>query len=269
MSKNDRDIVLQHARKKLSGQWLHLQIMFILALAGAASFLASFVLLKFGVTAMVVRYPLAIMAAYGVFILLIGVWLWLQREENSLGDIDVVSGLDGIPIRIPTDWGTTVSTSTTPFRQGGDFGGGGAGGAIDGNGAPTNLSSGNFSGGNYSSNYSSGSSSSFDLPGLDADDAIWIVLAVLLLLGGLIAIGYVVWIAPVLFAEVLVDGLLAAGLYKSLKNAGGRFWFTTVLYKTAIPLIVVVVFFSLAGYCVQRAIPEASSIGEAIRIIFQ
>ena len=61
--------------------------MIILGLTGVAAFLTSAVLLRIGMTPMVVRYPVAIAAAYGVFIMLIGLWLWMQRQEPDMDDL--------------------------------------------------------------------------------------------------------------------------------------------------------------------------------------
>lgn len=261
----ERKHALDEARKQLSWQWPRLQIMFILALTGVASFLISWVLLLCGVTQMVVRYPIAIAAGYGVFIALIGIWLWMQRNDVSFDP-----GLPDINIPIPISGGSAGSGGPSGvFGQGGNFGGGGAGGNLEIPADIANVASNpvtastSFSGGSPSS--SGGTGLDFSL---DADDAVWVVLAILALIAGLLAIGYVVYIAPVFFAEVLADSLFAAGLYKSVKGAQGSFWMRTVIWKTIIPAIVVLVFFSLAGYFLQLAVPEASSLGEAIRIIF-
>jgi hypothetical protein len=256
---------LEEARKRLSWQWPRLQIMFILALTGTASFLVSFLLLRIGVTPMVVRYPIAIAVAYFVFIALIGFWLWLQRNDLD-ADIDIIPDLTGVGVPLPdlSDASSVIPSGLS--GQGGDFAGGGAGGSWK---AEMSLPVPHFSASTAGpSSGSSGGGGSFDLSGLDADDAVWIVLAVLALLGGLIAIGYVVYIAPVLFTEVLADSLFAASLYKSVKKARGDLWLSTVVRKTIIPAIVVLVFFTLAGYFVQRAFPETSSLGDAMRIFF-
>jgi hypothetical protein len=231
---------LNSAYNRVHNQWPRLQIMIILGLTGVAAFLTSAVLLRLGVTPMVVRYPIAIAAAYGVFIMLIGFWLWLQREDVDMAE-SVVEVLDFV------DDGRIAST------------GGGGSVNLAGMNTPT-VSSGGGGGG-----------SGIDLPGididLDLDDLIWVVLALVVLIAGLLAIFYIVWIAPVLLTEVLVDGLLAAGLYRRVKGVEGRYWMTTVLKKTAIPAILALVFFSIAGFCVQKIEPEASSIGEAWRLM--
>ena len=54
------------------------QMSLILAATGAAGFVASFVMLHLGVWRMWVRYPLAVLFAYGVFIVLLRVWLLLH-----------------------------------------------------------------------------------------------------------------------------------------------------------------------------------------------
>ena len=59
---------------------LHASI--ILLLTGLAGFLVSFVLLRAGVTAMWLRYPVAILVAYGVFLILLRVWLSLSRPRD-------------------------------------------------------------------------------------------------------------------------------------------------------------------------------------------
>lgn len=232
-----RESVLARALAKVNRRFPRLQIMLILGLTSVAGFFTSFVLLRLGVTQMVIRYPIAIAAAYGVFVMLIGFWLWLQREDTSVlevadrvGNLHIPSG-DG-DMRLPGD---------------GDLGRGVVG---------QNLSGGGGKG---------GGGWDFDLPSLDLDDAIWVVLALVVFLAALAAILYVVWIAPALLAEVLVDGLLAAGLYKTVKGAQGSHWMKTVLRKTAIPAILVLVFFTLGGFFVQKIEPTASSLGEVWR----
>lgn len=238
---------LSSAYNRVHTQWPRVQIMIILGLTGVAAFLTSAVLLRMGVTLMVVRYPVAIAAAYGVFIMLIGFWLWMQRAEPDMDDL-TEGVMDGALRNVDM-------TST------------GGGGQITSTGGSVNLA------GVNSPSVSSSGGSGIDLPGvdvdLDLDDLIWVVIALVVLIAGLLAIFYIVYIAPILLTEVLVDGLLAAGLYKSVKGVEGRHWMTTVLRKTAIPAILALVFFSIAGFCVQKIEPGASSIGEAWRMFSQ
>lgn len=104
----------------------------ILAATGAAGFLASFALLHAGLWRMWLRYPLAVLFAYVVFVLLLR--LWLHYRQNSFGDdvidfnllnADLTGGLSGGP---PND----LPACGTGFGGGGDFGGGGSSGSWGG-----------------------------------------------------------------------------------------------------------------------------------------
>lgn len=218
----------------------------ILLLTGLAGFIASFALLRLGIEAMWLRYPVAILFAYGVFLVLLRVWLWLSRPRNWRLDIDVVD--------------TTVEVVTegadSGFGGGGDFAGGGAGGcwqeSVTSTHSVSSIASTNSSG-------STGFDFDFDI---DLDDA-WILIPVLILLAaGVIAALYVVYIAPALLAEILLDGVLMAGLYKRVKSIEHQHWLRSAIRQTAVPAFVVVVFFTIAGFAMQMAAPDARSIGE-------
>lgn len=234
---------LNEIHERVHRQWPRLQIMLMLAITGSAAFLTSFVLLKLGVTQMVVRYPIAIAVAYGVFILLIGFWLWMQRTDVTAGDVIE----RGSNVHLP-DLG--------PIGPSGGGGNIGSGGGVRSGSAGTPSAPSGSSGG-----------SGFDLPGLDLDDALWVLLLIIVVLAAIVAIFYVVYIAPALLAEVLIDSLLAAGLYKTVKAAEGRHWLKTVLRKTVLPAIFVLICFTVAGFCVQKLEPDAASIGEAYRMM--
>src|ERR1041384_7449317 len=96
----------------------------ILAATGAAGFLVSFALLHMGVTRMWLRYPVAVLAAYGVFLFLLRVWLHLQRHSwtdllpDDLNLTNVDTALDV----------SAHADAVSSFGGGGDFAGAGAGG---------------------------------------------------------------------------------------------------------------------------------------------
>jgi len=187
------------------------------------------------------RFPLAILIAYSVFLVLLAVWLWLQRRSL---DIDP-SVLDFIPS------GSSEHGESFQFGGGGDFGGGGAGGSW----------------GESASSLSSGvprSGSSPQTVGLDLDlEEGWlIVVAIVALVGGLIASFYIIYIAPALLAEILVDGVLVAGLYRRVKPIEQRHWLRAAVRRTLLPALLVALFFTVAGYALQKAIPEAHTMGE-------
>ena len=186
------------------------------------------------------RYPIAIAVAYCVFLLLLALWLWSQRRSV---DIDP-SALD----LIPTEY--TQSEESFQFG-GGDAGGGGAGGSW-GEGA----SSASLEVSSQSSTLSAVG------PDLDLEEGWLLVVAIIALIGGLIASFYLIYIAPVLLAELLVDGVLVAGLYRRVKGVEQRHWLRAAVRQTVLPALLVALFFTLAGYALQRAVPEAHTIGE-------
>ncbi|MBA2341523.1 MAG: hypothetical protein H0V88_14135, partial [Pyrinomonadaceae bacterium] len=94
-------------------------------------------------------------------------------------------------------------------------------------------------------------------------DELWLVVVfVVAILGSLVAAFYVVYIAPALLAEILVDGLLMTGLYKRLKGIEQRHWLRAAIRRTLLPVLLVATLFTIAGYAMQRAAPEARSIGD-------
>jgi hypothetical protein len=207
-----------------------------------AGFLTSFCLLHLGVSRMWLRYPIAILVAYGVFFVLLSLWLWLQR--HGLGDMDL-SALD-----------FTTPNNSSPEEilhfGGGDAGGGGAGGSWAQSVSPSTTPS-SGSGGSISADIG------FDL---DFGEGCLLVIAGLAIVGGLVASLYVIYIAPALLAEILVDGALLAGLYRRVKHIEPGNWFQTALRRTFVPALLSAVFFTVAGVALQKAVPTAQSIGD-------
>jgi hypothetical protein len=218
-----------------------LQVALILSVTGLAGFLTSYILLSSGVLRMWLRYPAAILVAYFVFLVLLALWLWVQRRSFELEPdllVDVVEG---------------VASANEPgaFGGGGDFSDAGSAGTWKSSVASP------------SSGSSGGSGSSSGILDLDLDDGWLIVIAIVAIVGGLIASFYVIYIAPALLAEILVDGALIAGLYKRVKPIEERHWLRAAVRKTAVPALLVTLCFTVVGFSLQKAIPEAHTIGEA------
>jgi hypothetical protein len=88
-------------------------------------------------------------------------------------------------------------------------------------------------------------------------------LAVFAVIGsGFVAAAYVVWIAPALLAEVLLDAGLVVGLHGTLHSIEPRSWLGTTLRRTWRSAVVLVVFMAAFGFVAQTVIPEADSIGD-------
>jgi H+/Cl- antiporter ClcA len=97
---------------------------------------------------------------------------------------------------------------------------------------------------------------------LDLDDGcFWIVIPIAAIVGVGIAMFYVVYFAPVFLAEILVDALLVAGLYKRLQGIEPRHWLLSAVRRTLLPVMLATALFIAAGYLMGRIAPEAHSIG--------
>lgn len=266
---SDRAAAIEKVRTRLtrraSPRW-HMSVM--IALAGGVGFLASYGMLKTGVTIMAIRYPLAVGAGYLALLGLLSIWLrryqlrhdQAGRRRQREGD-DPWSGVDVVDI----PFGLLDAGGDAPegFGGGGGFSGGGAGGRIagvaEGSRAPLGVPShvrspGGGSGGGR------GPSFGLDLGALD--EGAWVLIPAAI--AAAVALGaaiYVVYIAPVLFAELLLDAALSAGLYRRLKGVQGQHWLKSAVRRTAGPAVVAAALLAASGALMQSVYPGASSIG--------
>jgi hypothetical protein len=248
----------------------------ILAATGAAGFVASFLMLRLGLSAMWLRYGLAVLLAYGVFLLLLSVWLLLHRRE-PLSDVwgDLLN-------LTPGDCGGATVVTDAPastFGGGADFGGGGGGGSWDAGvssgmqSAVPRVDAGGVGGGSSGGGGGGGGSgvlSGLDIFDADSEGCVFFLLALALVVAGTLAALYVVYAAPLLLAEILVEGVLLSGLYRGMKRARrarGGDWLGAAFRRTWLAVLLTLVTFSAAGYFLQRAAPRARSIGEAWRMV--
>ncbi|HEV2827859.1 MAG TPA: hypothetical protein VGW76_09660 [Pyrinomonadaceae bacterium] len=217
-----------------------LQVSLLLLITGFAGFLTSFLLLHVGVTRMWVRYPVVILISYVVFLLMLRIWLWFRGRSLDL-DLDPPT-----PDLIVPDVGT--------FDEGVGFSGGDAGGGGAGGSWAESTSS--------STSVSSGDSSGSEVFAVDFEEGCLILIAIVALIAGALACFYVIYIAPALLAEILVDGVLVAGLYRRVRNIEQRHWLLAAVRRTLAPAMLAAVFFAFAGWGLQKAVPEAHTIGQ-------
>lgn len=186
-----------------------MQMSLIVGLTGAAGLLFSFLMLTAGVTSMALRYPLVLLLAYGVFIVLL--WLWLRTKAEDYVDIPDFSG------SVPSGSSDSVCTFE---GGGGSFGRGGASGSFDG---PVSFVP-------LESDSASPLAEATSAVG-DADELAIPLLVILFALGLALASLYVVYAAPMLFAELLVDGALSYALYRRIKTADSPHWLESVVRR--------------------------------------
>ena len=258
--------------------WPRLQMSAITALTGASGFLASWLLLQLGVHRMALRYGLAVLAAYGVFLLLLRVWIHFhQRSLRRDLAGDVAEAVADAALDAVIDGGFQVGTRgagelVRGLRPGGgSSGGAGASTAFEAPATPPAPSALLSTGGRSTSGHSTGGGSGkagFDLsnlvPDLDLDEAIVLVVALAIAFSVLAASIWLVVGAPTLLAELLVDSALAGGLYRKLRQDDTS-WLETALKKTVLPFVVVLVVAAIGGGVIQHYVPEAHSVGDVFR----
>lgn len=198
------------------------------------------------------RYALSVLAAYGVFFLLVRMWVWyaagVAPRFGEIGDVDLSGVVDYIPG--PRDRG---NIGFRGFR-GGSSGGGGASDLFDSPGL-------NLSGVGSSPSGGGGSSLSLDF---DLDEGIWIVIVLAIVVVVICAAGgYLVWMAPEILPEVALEAAIGAGLLKQIRSTESG-WARRLLWKTWIPLTIVVIISFFAGVFIQSTFPSATNVRGAL-----
>ena len=237
----------------------------ILAAVIASGVLSSKLLLELGVHSMRLRYPLATLSSYLVFLLLVRVWIWyvarnaMARSSSSgvnlgsgsvdLDDVEIGSGGEGGGISIPK-----------PSFGGGSSGGGGASDSwvpsvnadVAGSGGPARSSGGGSRWFNFDFDFN-----------FDDDGVILIVLGVLVIVI-LCAGGYLIYIAPSLLPEAAWQVAMASALTKVTQRIDHQNWVSSVLRASGIPFGVVVIMAGTLGWVAHHHCPHAVKLLDAL-----
>lgn len=211
-------------------------MMLLVALTGLSGFLFSLLMLKAGLTSMAARYPIAVLLAYGVFLGLLRVWLHLNTPS-----LPVDGGASTKTRNDLRDLAEELELDSTQYGLDRLFSAGSAGSAP-------------------------GDSSDL-LDGCDADEAVFFLIALAALMAGIAACVYVVWSAPVLMAEIFVDGVIMSRIYRNLRHRDDSGWIGSALDRTWIPALLAALFFAIAGFAMNAAVPHAHSIGAFVRYL--
>lgn len=202
----------------------------VLLFTGLAGFGISFVLLRAGMGDMWLRYPLAVLGAYGVFLLLMRLWVEIERHQFDPNDPELLAALekDG-PVPVFTDH----------QKKKGSW--------LDWLDLPADL-----------------------IPGDEGCLGGIIVLALVGVVIGLIALMLsVLAAAPALIAEVFLDAVLVGVLYRRLKIAAKEHWLGTCIRKTWLFVVVTTLVLFIVGMFLTVSAPGAKSIGPALEHIFR
>ena len=256
--------VKQVEERLLATSFPRLQMLLILSLAAVGTFLCSAMLVRFGLKSMGVRYALAVLGGYLSFLSFVRVWIAYQtrnwafgrakqapsekRQTRGMRD-EVVDGLDALSkVDLPdlSALGDLGSSAGSAFSGGG----GGASASFD-----VDLGSG-----------ARGASDALDAVS-GSDDALPIIIAVIALLGGVVALGFVVYSSPVLFAEVLLDVAVLGAVYRKNQRHQRGHWAAGVIGRTYKPMLVLAVFAGIFGFAMQSTAPHATTLGGVLEAL--
>jgi hypothetical protein len=257
-----RDALISELRDRLTRTSSpRLTILFVLALAGGAAFLTSFAGLSAGVDSMAVRYAIASIAGYLAFVMLIRGWIAVRRGWQPDDVIDIPGPMDVLDVTDLAGRGAGRGARALQSFAGGKSGGSGGGAAWIAE--PVEKAA------YVRAAPPSAASEAVESVGgsLDLDAGVWIVIAIAAALGGIVCIGYVIYIAPLLLAEVALDAALVSAAYRRLRKEDVGHWTGAVFRRTWVPAVILVTFMFVAGYAAQRIAPEARSIGGVIRAL--
>ena len=236
-----RDIARLRATLERNG-YPRLLMSLLVALTGGAGFVASFLLLKAGVETVWLRYLVSIAIAYVAFLLLL--YLWLNQRLGDL--VDGIDAMSNLPM--PRRAGHAA------FEGDGQFGGGGASSsfAVTDESAVASMSS------SLSESPLGGAAEVVGEADELAIPLTILLFAVAILLSSL----FVIYSAPTLLAEVLLDGILAAGLYRRLRGIERRHWLETAVRRTIWPFVLTALCLALIGWGMAWYAPGTTSVGD-------
>lgn len=218
------------------------QMFILVSFTGASGFLASFLMLRLGgIEGMALRYVLAMGVAYLAFLGLL--WIWLRwRADDFLDPVaDAVDLAGNLPDLSHLDFSGAVR---------------GGGGSFDGGGASANF---DIAGG-------AGDSVSDKLGVIAEAEEAAIPIAVIVLIGAIVLSSlFVIYSAPLLFAEIIVDGVLSASLYRRLRGMQHNHWIHAALKRTFWPFVLTTLLVGVCGVAMEMLAPGAQSVGEVLR----
>ncbi len=203
----------------------------ILMATGIAGFVTSIAMLKFGIVQMGVRYPLAVLFAWGIFVALVRAWAAREsahfRMEEHLGD--PMHG-ERIPAR------GKITHERRSKRRGGDD-------SIWGWVDWLNLTD------------------LFDAEAAGCIAGVAVMILITLVAGAILTVAGLIGGAEVVFAELFLDAVLITALSKRLRKLKPRWWVAGVLRQTMWPVLLTAFSLTAGGIILQKIAPEAKSIG--------
>ena len=254
----------------------------MLASTIGCGFLASVTLYKVGITAPLIRYPIAVLAAWAVFLGLVSVWVWWQRRANARTETpETARGVQQGKSAKGTDWSGGIGGGGGSGGGSGGGGGsaswGGGGGRFGGAGASDSFAdapaqgfaSGFASGSTSGSGSSGGKGGGWDLD-FGGDEVGFVVLLIGIIVVAAAVFGvvfYAVYSAPTFFAELLIDGGVGTWLYKRADVAHRPDWLSTAMLRSVWPVVILLVLFVALALVMRHVAPGATTLGQAWQMV--
>ncbi len=223
----------------------------ILAAVIASGVLLSKGLLELGVHSLRLRYPLAVLGSYLVFLLLVRVWMWYVSTRMAASSFFSSSGSGGSFSFDGPGGGSGSGGGGFRGFGGGDSGGGGASGSWDSESSAAMMAE-----PIPAPATSSGWFPSLDLD-IDCDDGFWVLILLAALVAAILgAGGYLIYAAPHILPEAAWQALLATSLHRAAKQTCPD-WRMGVLRSTGIPFAAVLVLATALGWEAHHHCPSA------------
>jgi hypothetical protein len=234
----------------------------ILAAVISSGVLASKCLMALGF-AFPLRYPVAVLASYCVFLTLVRVWIWYVSVHTAAGlgvaNLDFGGGGSGGSLNFGGGGvarGGSGSGSGFSGFGGGSSGGGGASSSWEGSDAaavaaqPAPAPSGSHWWPDFD----------FDL----GDDDGWVIALLIALIACILGGGlYLVYAAPHILPEAAGQVILAGALTRVSKEPHHN-WMAGVIWATWIPFVIVLILAGVLGWQAHRHCPEAHRLLEVL-----
>jgi hypothetical protein len=271
MPGSPRDAVVESLKRRLSAEsYPRLTVLASLIASGAGAGLFSVLTLRAGFTSMPARYACASMVGYAAFLGCIRLWIAWERRllgtpspsaRASAAASSRIDAGDLIPdLDLSSSGGRVASEARVPALFAGGRSGGAGGGAQWAAVMPPPA-------GETSPVVRTGGSSFGNLVDgvFDGDAVLWLIVAAVAAFGGVLALGWIVYVAPAMLAEVALDAALVSTAYRQIRRQDLESWTTAVVRRTWVAATVLVTMTIAMGWALEKAAPGAHSMGAAIQ----